>query len=357
MYMTEFKQHNINLNRVTVTEKASIILAVTAIDSGGIRMCVVVDAKGKFVGIVTDGDVRRGLLRGVSVDESVLRIVNRSPLTAIFGTDEKELDLMLEKAALDHVPLLDESGKFITIHMRSGYLSKLKPNTVVFIAGGLGTRLRPFTEFCSKPMLPISGKPILEIMLNELKKYGFRKFLVAVNYKKEDLYKHFGDGVGWGVRIEYIEEKRYLGTAGSLSLIPKDISSPILVINGDILANVDFEDLLHHHSNSGASLTICTWDTTVDIPYGVLETEGMFLQSINEKPQLKVSVNAGIYVLEPKLLASIPNGEFYDMPDLINEILINGKDKIAVYRKVFGWVDVGNIRKYLEALEVYGEKV
>jgi dTDP-glucose pyrophosphorylase len=355
--MKEFKKHNIHLDSIVVASDARVVDAVKAIEAGGLRVCVVVDSNGVLVGVVGDGDIRRGFLNGVSLRDSVWKVTNSSPLVGKDNASEKSLDLLLESAALDHIPIVDTAGRFVKIHIRKGYMTNLKSNVVVFMAGGKGTRLRPFTELHPKPMLPINGMPILDIMLSEMKKNGFRKFYMTVNYKKEDIYAHFGDGTKYGVCINYIEEKEYLGTAGSLSLLPDDISLPLLVLNSDMITSIDFNELLEFHRRSEVQLTVCSWNMVVNIPYGVLKTEDSFLKSIDEKPQLSVPVNTGVYVIDPELISLIPKFKFYDMTEMLSRILEEGEHKVAVYPGVRNWVDVGTTKDYFDVWEAQHAKV
>jgi len=229
-----------------------------------------------------------------------------------------------------------------------------KDNKVVLMVGGLGTRLRPLTETVPKPMLIVGNKPIVETIIESFKNYGFTNFILSVNYKKEMIMDYFQDGTHLGVHIEYIEETTRLGTAGALSLLVERPTEPFFVMNGDLLTKINFEQLLDFHIETDSTATMCVRDYEYQIPYGVIETNNHQLLSIVEKPVHKSFVNAGIYVLNPAALKHVPNGEFYDMPELYKKMM-KEKEKVSAFPLREYWLDIGRMDDYEKANGDYKE--
>lgn len=217
---------------------------------------------------------------------------------------------------------------------------KKKDNLVVIMAGGLGKRLKPLTDSCSKSMLKIGDKPILEIILNNFIKQGFYNFYISINYKGEQIKNYFKDGAKWGVNINYIHEKKMMGTAGSLSLISLKDDLPLIVINGDVLTTLSYDKLMDFHKKNCAKMTVVGKSYCVNIPYGIMKKEGLRLLDFEEKPVHKALINAGIYVLEAEAINNIPKNSYYNLDELIKKMLFNG-DFIAVYEMDDYWIDIG----------------
>jgi len=231
--------------------------------------------------------------------------------------------------------------------------SKRKETPVVIMAGGLGTRLSPLTDNCPKPMLEVGGKPILELIIDSLKKQGFYQFYIAVNYLSEQISDYFGNGEKFSIQVEYIREEKRLGTAGALSLLPStfaDTAEKLIVLNGDVLTRVNFNSLLHFHDNTQSDATVCVRDYDVQIPFGVIDIEQNKVTQIVEKPIHKYFVNAGIYCINTKQLAKIPNNEYLDMPDLLSNLMLNdaGVNAFPVHEY---WVDIGRHEQLEKAKE------
>jgi len=343
-----FKEHNIDEKKMIVSDNLSVMETIKAIQDGGLRIVFVVDSGKKLLGVVTDGDVRRSILRGIPLDSSVKEIMNKTPLVALNGTSKAELDLLLESYAMDHIPLVTRDRILIGVHVRSGYMSQVRPNIVVLMAGGKGTRLRPLTDSCPKPLLAVGGTPILEIIIKNLKQFGFRKFFISINYEGARLQEYFGDGKSLGVEINYIKEDKYLGTAGALSLLPITTKEPLLVMNGDILTSLNFAELLDSHSSGGNDITLCSYIYDMQVPYGVLEVDGVNLVSCVEKPMYTFFVNGGIYVISIDVLEFVPKNSYFDMTDLLSTTLDNCK-KVCVFPIHEYWIDVGSQSDLLKA--------
>jgi len=312
------------------------------IDQGSVQIALVVDAEQRLLGTVTDGDVRRGLLRGETLESPAENIMNRKFNTLPADSSEQKVEMMMRDQLLHQIPGLDPEGRIVRLFIQREMLpGKILPNWVVLMAGGQGKRLRPDTENCPKPMLHVGGKPILEIILKQCINAGFRKFFISVNYLKEQITGHFGNGDRWGVKIHYLVEDQPLGTAGALTLLPKPPSHPILVINGDVLTRVDFSKLLLFHQEHKASATLCVRAEKTQIPYGVITSRDYRLLSMREKPVVSHQIIAGVYVLEPHMLQLLPPDKCFDMPVLLKNGKAQGKP-VFVFPIHEYWLDVGH---------------
>ena len=315
--------------------------AIALIDRGAVQIAFVTDTERRLLGTVTDGDVRRALLRGETLEAPVEQVMNRGfrylPATA---TEADALKFMRQHS-LHHIPALDRDGRIVHLFLLDE-LVKPKPvaNPVVVMAGGEGKRLRPLTEECPKPMLPVGGRPLLQIILEQCVEAGFRNFYFSVSYLKEMIKDHFEDGSRWGANITYLEENRPLGTAGSLSLLPETPTMPLLVLNGDVLTRVDYLRLLRFHSEQAASATLCVREHATQIPYGVVRLDDLRVLTLEEKPVLSHYVNAGIYLLEPRLLQFVPANSYFDMTSLL-EKAVEAQCRVSAFPIHEYWVDVG----------------
>jgi dTDP-glucose pyrophosphorylase len=324
-----------------IKPNSSIKEAIEVIDRGAAQVALVVGAENQLCGILTDGDIRRAILKGVSLEDSASKIMTNSPYYVTHGTLRHEaLDLMREKI-VHHVPVVDENMKITDLFVLDDLIQKPTfPNSVVLMAGGKGERLKPLTNACPKPMLAVNGKPILEIILENCKNAGFSSFYISVNYLKDQIIDYFGDGCKWGFSIKYLEEDVPLGTCGSLNLLPSDITEDIVVMNGDIITDLDIDRLMRFHQKSNSLMTVCTRSHKVRIPFAVLNTTSNYLTSFWEKPIYDYKVNAGVYVLNPKCLHEIPQ-TFFNMTDLMDKLLSRNK-KLGVFPIHESWMDIGN---------------
>lgn len=315
--------------------------AVEIIDRGGAQIALVTESD-RLIGIVTDGDVRRGLLRGESLDTPVLNIMRRDFRSLPVSATTAEALALMQREKLHHIPALDEAGKVVHLFLLDDLIKpKSLPNSVVIMAGGEGKRLQPLTHDCPKPMLQVAGKPLLEIILKQCLDAGFENFYFAVNYLKEQIQSHFKDGSAWGARIQYLEEDKPLGTAGALSLLPHRPDHPFLVLNGDILTRVDYTHLLRFHADHQSTATLCVRQHTTQIPYGVVRMDDVKVVALEEKPVLTHYVNAGIYLLNPEVLDLVPKDAFFDMPQLLETAALQGKSVNAFPIHEY-WLDIGH---------------
>lgn len=343
-----------NWTEILLKPSDTLETTIQVLHAGGLRIALVVDENRKLLGTVTDGDIRRALIKHSAMDCRVERVMNSTPLTA--STSENR-DLVMEKMRakdLLSIPLVDNQGVLVGLETLQHLIEKKKYDNPVFLmAGGFGTRLHPLTKERPKPLLHVGDRPILETILTQFIDSGFHNFFISTHYKSEMIRDHFGDGSGWNVQIEYIHEENPLGTAGSLGLLPKDISElPVVMMNGDLLTKVDFENLLNFHSEQSGLATMCVREYDFQVPYGVVEIDNHTVSSIVEKPVQKFFVNAGIYVLEQELLSQVDGSTYLDMPNLL-ETQIEDGNKISVFPIHEYWLDIGQIEEYENSHKAY----
>jgi len=343
------------IQNIKLNKNSTIKEALKIIDSGAMQIALVVEDNDKLVGTLTDGDIRRGLLKGLDLESSIESIIFTTPTIAtISDTKEEILKVALAKK-LHQIPIVDESGRIVGIQEIEELIKpKTKTNKVVLMVGGLGTRLRPLTENTPKPMLKVGNKPILQTIVEKFAEYGYVNIIMCVNYKSHVIQDYFGDGSAFGVNIEYVLEEQRMGTAGALSLLKEKPTEPFFVMNGDLLTNVNFEHLHNYHVSNMSMGTMCVREYDFQVPYGVVNIEDSKILSIEEKPVHKFFVSAGIYMLSPEILQYIPQNEFYDMPTLFEKIINEKKNAISFPLREY-WLDIGRIEEYKKANEEYDE--
>jgi len=337
----------VNWEKVSVTEQACIRDAMQVLDRSAMQIVIINSDENALLGTLTDGDIRRALLSGLSLDSSVLGAMNAEPAYGLSSETEIKWRTKMQAKGLRHLPILDVTKKLVSLfYIKRGIVRSIK-NPVVMMLGGLGMRMRPLTESVPKPMLKVGNKPILEIILNHLAEQGFVKFYFCINYLGHKIKDYFGDGERWGVSIEYIEETTQLGTAGALALLP-EINDDFIVMNGDLLTKVDFVSLLNFHREHANSITACVREYSQQIPYGVVEFSDSRVSQIVEKPIYRYFVNAGIYALSPSALNQVEINGYYDMPsmmtDLMNKNLAVGGFPLTEY-----WMDIGQMPDFEQA--------
>lgn len=331
-----------DIQSLCLTGSTPIRQAIAVIDRGTARIGLVVDDDRRLLGTVTDGDIRRGLLRGLSLDDPVETVMQRQFRHLGPHAREQEALNLMRRDGLLQVPVLDETGRVIRLFMLEDLLRPQgRSNRVVLMAGGRGERLRPLTADRPKPMLAVGGKPILEIILEQCIQAGFASFYISVNYLKDKIISHFGDGSAWGVSIGYIEEDAPLGTGGALSLLPEIPEEPLMVMNGDVLTRIDFGQLMQFHQEHGADVTMCVREYRTTIPYGVVQVEGTTVVGFQEKPDITHFVNAGIYVLNPPVLRMLEPNQACDMPELLSRVRTGGGE-VSAFPVHEYWLDVGH---------------
>lgn len=343
------------LKTLTIGPDTTVREAIAAIDRSRRQIALVLDDTGRLLATVTDGDVRRGILKGVDLDGPVDQVMHTTPTTVRRGETDEAVRALIRAKKLSHVPVLDRDGRLVDLATIDELFGIAPRDTqVVLMAGGLGKRLRPLTETIPKPMLPVGGKPLLEQIIGVFAEQGFHRISISVNYRREMVSDHFGDGSRFGVEIDYIEEDQPLGTAGALSLMRKRPEGPFIVMNGDLLVNLRFVDLLNFHRSKGATASLVVRQYQQQVPYGVVREENGLLTAIEEKPTQSFYVNGGIYVLDPQALDHIKAGVALDMPTLLADLARSGR-KVGVYPLTEYWRDIGRIDDLEAARAEFGD--
>lgn len=334
-------QSNALAKAITLRSSATLLEAIGALEGGSAPgISIVVDEQERTIGVLTDGDVRRALLKGASLESSILPHFTYDFLyVSEADTRNGVLDLM-QARKLKHIPILDSYKRLVGIHLINDIIGGEKlPNHAVIMAGGKGVRLRPITEHLPKPMIPVAGRPILERLILHLVGCGITRISLSVNYLAEIIVNHFGDGTRFGCEISYLQETTELGTGGALSLLPAIPQEPIVVLNGDLVTQLDFASMLGCHTASGSAATIGYRPYTHQVPFGCLDLREGAVLGIQEKPVLERSVNAGVYVLSPAALKLVPSS-FFPITDLF-QLLLNRGDKVGAYEITTDWTDIG----------------
>jgi len=329
-----------------INQSLKIIDVIEILDIIEIKLALIVDDNNKLVGTITDGDVRRALLKKINTDDECRTIMNISPIYANESDDHTHVYNLLKKNRIA-IPIVDKNKK-ITSLTHLGELNKTTKNNIVFImAGGRGERLMPLTIDTPKPLLPINNKPIIKQIIDNIKKYRFNNIHISVNYKSEKLINYLGNGKDQDLTFTYINEDKALGTAGALSLLKDIPDRPIIVINGDILTGINLEQLLYYHNSSGKKITMCAANHKVPVPYGTIEVDGTTITEIEEKPLKTYLVNAGIYVIEPIIISKMKKNIKIDMTEIINNYV--SKQEVSIYPLHEQWIDIGSHEDYEKA--------
>lgn len=343
------------IDNLKLNDNASIKEALEIIDKAAMQIALVIDEDDRLLGTITDGDIRRGFLKGLDLNSSIESIIFKTPTIAKISDPKEEILKLALFKKLHQIPIVDNDGKIIGIQEIEELIKpKEKTNKVILMVGGLGTRLRPLTENTPKPMLKVGNKPILQTIVEKFAEYGYTNIVMCVNYKSHIIQDYFGNGNEFGVNIEYVLEEQRMGTAGALSLLKEKPKEPFFVMNGDLLTNVNFEHLHDFHTSNSSMGTMCVREYDFQVPYGVVNIEDSKITSIEEKPTHKFFVSAGIYMLSPNALEYIPNNEFYDMPTLFEKLINEKKNTISFPLREY-WLDIGRLEEYKKANEEYDE--
>lgn len=341
------------IEEIKLSPSTTIRKALEIIDVGAMKLALVVNEDDRLIGTLSDGDIRRGLLSGLGMEDIISDIYNKKP-TVCRITDPK--DIVIETAVsrrIYQIPLIDEDGRVVKLAEIDHLIKKEKlPNPVVIMAGGKGQRLMPLTENTPKPMLKVGGKPMLEIILGRLHQQGFNDIYIAINYKGDQIKEYFGDGRMIGLNITYLEETQAMGTAGALSLISKLNDFPTLVMNGDILTNVNFENLIDFHNRANSEATMCIREYGLEVPYGVVKLNKNNIVAIEEKPVQQFYVNAGIYVLNTSVIQNLTKGARIDMTTVFENLVEQKLNTLSFPIREF-WMDIGKHEDYNRANNEY----
>jgi len=336
--------------KTILKQSATMQEAIQTLNKESLRIVLVADDDQKLVGTITDGDIRRAILRHLTMNTALSEFMFTQFIVAGVTDNRDQILLNMQENDILQMPIVDEFGKVVGLETLHHLLTKKQyDNPVLLMAGGFGKRMRPLTKHIPKPMLNVGSKPILEAILEQFVDAGFHSFYISTHYKAEILQEHFGDGSDWGVSINYLQEEEPLGTAGALGLLPKDLPDlPIILMNGDLLTKVNFTELLAFHAESGSEATLCVREYDFQVPYGVVQMEKHRVTSIVEKPVHKFFINAGIYVLNPDVINTIDGKSYLDMPHLLNK-KINENIQVNMFPLYEYWLDIGQIEQFKKA--------
>lgn len=336
--------------KALVNSSATLEQAIEVLDKAALRIALVVDANDTLLGTLTDGDVRRALLKHLSLNTPVNQVMNATPKTAEQSWTESRILAVMEQHELLQLPLVDAEKRVVGLSSLHDILNKHRHDNPVFLmAGGFGTRLRPLTNNCPKPMLKVGDKPILEQILLNFVEAGFHRFYISTHYMPEIIRDYFGNGEKWGISIQYVHEDEPLGTGGALGLLPhEEIDQPLFMMNGDLLTSLNLHSFLEFHKTHGGLATMCVREYEHQVPYGVITSEGSQIKSMVEKPVHRFFVNAGIYLLEPALVKSVTPGTRIDMPTLLEQQIDNGS-LVNMFPVHEYWLDIGRMDDFNKA--------
>jgi dTDP-glucose pyrophosphorylase/predicted transcriptional regulator len=346
-----------NHTKIQISPDSSIREAIEIIEVASFQIALVVKEDGLLLGTVTDGDIRRGILKGLDLNDPVVDVMNRQPTTARIGTPRDELLALMTAKLIKQVPLVDANGLIVGLELLDSLLQNpvKRENPVVILAGGLGKRLRPLTADTPKPLLKVGGQPLLELIISQFQAHGFRDVYISVNHLGNLIEEYFGDGQKFGISISYLRESEPLGTAGPLSLMPKSSTLPCVVVNGDVLTKVSFEHMLQFHNEGGFDLTIGIKEYPLNLPFGVVVTEGDRVLEFREKPVETRLINAGVYVIAPIVLEMLPEHTYYDMNQLIDRLLSKPDRNVGAFLIHEYWMDIGTAADYQQAQWDYSD--
>ena len=332
-----------------LNSNANIQQAISNLDEVGIKIIMVTNEANMLEGTISDGDIRRGLLKGLDMSSPITSVIRHNPfvVTPDIGRD-MVLQLMVANK-IQQVPVVDEGHHVVGLHLWNEITTTpIRSNVMVIMAGGLGKRLRPHTDACPKPLLPISGRPMLEHIIERAKLEGFNQFVIAVHYLGQMIVDYFGNGLSLGVKINYLREESALGTAGALSMLKLVSNTPFVVTNGDVITDIRYGELLDFHIRHHASATMAVRLHEWQHPFGVVQTDGVEIIGFEEKPIARSHINAGVYVLEPDTLNSLKENDFCDMPVLFERIQAKGMRTVA-YPMHEPWLDIGRPNDLVKA--------
>lgn len=328
---------------------ATIKDAINVLNVSGLRIVLAVDENEKLLGTISDGDIRRGLLKGLQLENSLAAIWNHEAIVVPENMSTEMVKELMLVNKIQQIPIVDENQRLIGLHLWDEFVYPAsRENIFVIMAGGRGTRLGTQTENCPKPLLLVAGRPILEHIINRAQAEGFTHFVIAINYLGYMIEEYFGDGRKMGVKIDYLREEKPLGTAGALTLFEELPNLPIVVTNGDVITEIRYAAILDFHEKQGAAATMAVRSHEWQNPFGVVQIQGVEIISYDEKPIYRSNVNAGVYVLDPAVLKFIPKSEAFDMPSLL-EIAGKNSERIVAYPVHEQWLDVGRPKDLQQA--------
>lgn len=324
-----------------IRDNASIREAIQQIDASGMGLTVVVSPDERVEGVISDGDIRRALLKGATLDQSLSAFISKRFYSVTPAATRADVLDLIQAIGIRQIPIIDENRKLHGIHTLETILGKeTRPNWAIIMAGGKGTRLRPITENIPKPMVKVAGRPILERIVLHLVSYGIRQVFLSINYLGHIIEEHFGDGRTFGCHIDYLREKEPLGTGGALSLLPEKSNDPVLVMNGDLVIQADLNRMLRFHESKSYYATMGIRPYTHEVPFGCVELSGEQIIGLQEKPLLQKMINAGVYVLSPEAVSEVPHNTFYPITTIFENAI--KEEKICGSWVIDSeWMDIG----------------
>lgn len=326
---------------LVIAEQSTIREAMTALNMNTREVVLAKDREGCIAGLVTDGDIRRGLLNGSTLDSPLAEVLRRDFYSASPDMDRASILDVMKARMFDHVPVVDADRRLVAVHFLRDLIGAAPKAIIALImAGGRGTRLGAITDTIPKPMVEVAGRPMLERIVLHLVGHGVHTIFIAVNYMAETIERHFGDGSAFGCSITYLREKEPLGTGGALSLLPQRPSQPLLVLNGDLVTRVDLTGMVEAHQKSDAVATIGVGPYQTRMPFGIVKARDGRLVALEEKPTINVTVNRGIYLLDPAVIDLVPRGRAFQMTTLF-ELLLEANQPVGVFHFDAEWLDVG----------------
>lgn len=332
----------------TIDSRSKIKDVINSLSKSSMQICLVTTNTNYLVGVLTDGDIRRGLLQGMDINSNINSLIKKSPSVINENSPSYLAKYLMETKSLFHIPVVNEDFELRGLYTIDYFSSqKKKNNPVLIMAGGFGKRLHPYTKNCPKPMLEINGRPILEHIIVNLSNKGFNNFYISVHYLKDNIKAYFKDGKMFKVKIKYIEENEPLGTIGALGKMKYRNKEPIIVVNGDTLTNLDFEQFLDFHKKNKSFATIAVKEIKSTNPYGVIDVKGIKLNRFKEKPVKKMYINTGIYIFSKSSINLVGKNNPIDAPSFLMNL--KKKDKnVSIFPIHENWEDIGDKKKYLE---------
>lgn len=353
------KSHK-KIERFCLTKDRSIREVIARMDQNRLGIALIVDKDGRLLGTVTDGDARRAVLARLDLDKPVSLLLERKkgsrrskPVTGPYPATRSRLLAIFKANGILHLPLVDAQGRVRGLATVNELIGGAPPLRALVMAGGKGTRLHPLTMNTPKPMLRVGDKPLMEIIMGQLRGAGIKNVHVSTHHRADKITKHFGDGREFGLNMSYIKEELPLGTAGALGML-EDVEETTLVMNGDVLTEIDFRAMLRYHREMRADLTMAVRQYDIKVPYGIIECEGPFVTKLTEKPTIELFVNAGIYLLEPSVRRIFARGERHDMTEIIDALLA-AKRPVASFPVREYWLDIGQHEDYRLAQAAAGK--
>ena len=339
-----------NWKSILIASHVPLIEAINVLDKGGLQIVIVVEENMRLLGTLTDGDIRRALLKQLPMSTPCNEIMNKDPETAHESATIEDIVSRMERRHLLHIPIVDDNYRIVDLKTLRDILQPARRGNPVFLmAGGFGKRLNPLTNNCPKPLLKVGGKSIIETIIESFVTKGFYRFFISTHYLSEMIREQLGDGSRWNIELEYIYEDEPLGTGGALCLLPKDrIQESMIMMNGDLLTNLDFNKILDFHNEHESVATICVRNYEHIVPYGVIESDGQYVTSMIEKPVYQHFINAGIYVLSPSIFEYVEVKQRIDMPTLLKKCIESG-DLVKLFLLREYWLDIGRMEDFNKA--------